>query len=88
MNRGEIFEARLIPYEDSFIFSNLFCFHPLQVTKYILREVKTIKRDRGAKELVIAKELLIHKLFKMRCKLEHYKHIAIEEIYTNEFKLR
>ena len=39
-NRDELFEARLIPYGDSFQFSKAFCFHPPPVTKIILKEVK------------------------------------------------
>ena len=84
-NKGEIFEARLIPHGHSFVFSNSFCFHPSQAAKFILKEVKEMRKAEPDK-LESAREVVIRKLFKMRYKFEHYKHVALEEIYTNELK--
>jgi hypothetical protein len=85
--REEPFQARLIPHEDSFIFSLAFCFHPPESTKYIRQEIKKVlaMEDEAQKE---AREILIVKLFRMRYKYEQYKHVGIKEIYSNESKLK
>jgi hypothetical protein len=85
--KDQIFEARLLPHEDSFVFAKAFCFHPHEATKYINKEVKRVKklpeeeRDRGREEL-------IEKLFRMRYKHEQYRHVDVKDIYSNESKLR
>ena len=86
-NPDELFEARLIPIADSFQFSKAFCFHPPQVTKIILKEVKKVKKL-GAEELPRAKEALLVRLFKLRYKHEQYKHLDVREIYSPDSKLR
>jgi len=82
-NKGEVFEARLIPHEDSFIFSSAFCFHPPDATKYILNEVKLInkmKNDSDEERRRKQDELML-KLFQMKNKYDHYRHVALERIY-------
>ena len=82
-NKGEIFEARLIPHEGSFVFSNSFCFHPPPSAKYILKEVRKVKKVEPS-QLEAAREALIHKLFRMYYRFEHYRHVALKEIYTDK----
>lgn len=86
-NPDELFEARLIPIADSFQFSKAFCFHPPQVTKIIMKEVKKVKKM-AADELPKAKEALLVRLFKLRYKHEQYKHLDVREIYSPDSKLR
>ncbi len=86
-SRDELFEARLIPIEDNFQFSKAFCFHPPQVTKIILKEVKKVKKL-SADEIQRAKEALLVRLFKLRYKHEQYKHLDVREIYSPDSKLR
>jgi hypothetical protein len=82
-NSDEIFEARVIPFENSWVFCKGFCFHPPESKKFILAEVKKVRHlDRQQQED------LILRLFKMRYKFEQYKHIRLEYIYTNDSKLR
>lgn len=83
----EFFEARLIPYENGFIFSSAFCFHPSETNKFILKEIKATKKNSelSADE---AREILISRLFQMKCKHERYKHLKIKDIYSNDSKLR
>ncbi|PIT99691.1 MAG: hypothetical protein COT74_07805 [Bdellovibrionales bacterium CG10_big_fil_rev_8_21_14_0_10_45_34] len=79
----EIFEARIVPYEDTYVFARGFCFHPVEATKFILKEIKkVIHLDENQKEL------LMFRLLKMRYRYEQYKHIRIEYLYTNESKLK
>ncbi|HMN69013.1 MAG TPA: hypothetical protein PKC28_10785 [Bdellovibrionales bacterium] len=86
-NRDEYFEARLIPHDGSFVFSNSFCFHPAVVSKFVLKEVKRVNKL-PEEEQAQAREELIARLFKMKHKHGQYKHLDIHEIYSNESKLR
>jgi hypothetical protein len=78
----EIFEARLIPQGDSFIFTKGFCFHPESAKKFILNEVKRHRKDPD-----LDPDVLMLRLIKMRYKFEQYKHVKPEMIYSNEVKL-
>ncbi|MBX9769489.1 MAG: hypothetical protein K2X47_19590 [Bdellovibrionales bacterium] len=82
-NTDEIFEARIIPYQESFVFARGFCFHPPEATSFILKEIKKVKHltEDQRRDLML-------KLMKMRYKFEQYKHIRLEFIYTNDSKLR
>lgn len=75
----EIFEARLIPVDDNWIFTKGFCFHPQDAKKYILGEIKQHRKDPD-----LDPEDMMLKLVKMRYKFERYRHVKIEMIYTNE----
>lgn len=86
-NPEEYFEARLIPHEGSFVFSNAFCFHPAVVSKYIQKEVKRVTKL-PEEEQALAREELMNRLFKMKHKHEQYRHLDISKIYSNESKLR
>ncbi len=83
----EYFQARLIPHQDSFLFSIAFCFHPPEATKFINAQVKLVNKlpDEQQKE---ARERLVLRLFRMRNKFEQYRHVGIKEIYSNESRLR
>jgi len=81
--RDELFEARLIPVGKSYQFSSGFCFHPLEAKKYILKEIKKIKKL-GEPE----RNELMDRLARMRMKFDQFKHIRPEYIYTNDKKMR
>jgi hypothetical protein len=86
-NRDEYFEARLIPYDGSFVFSNSFSFHPAVVSKFVLKEVKRVNKL-PEEEQAQGREELIARLFKMKHKHEQYRHLDIHNIYSNDSKLR
>ena len=85
--RDSFFEARLIPHEDTFIFSNSFCFHPAEAKKFIQAEVKRVlkgledERPRQREELIL-------KLYKMKHKFERYVHVKINDVYSDESRLK
>jgi hypothetical protein len=79
----ETFEARIIEVQGRNYFLKGFCFHPQSAQKYILDEIKDYRKDPD----LDFKEFLM-RLNKMRYKLEQYRHIKPELIYTNENKLR
>lgn len=79
---GELFEARLIPAGDTWVFTKGFCFHPVDAKKYILGEVKKHRKDPD-----LNPEDMMLKLIKMRYKFERYRHVRIDMIYSDESRL-
>jgi hypothetical protein len=78
----ELFEARLIPHEDNWIFTKGFCFHPVDAKKYILGEIKRHRKDPD-----LNPEEAMLKLVKMRYKFERYRHVKIDLIYAANSKV-
>lgn len=78
----EIFEARLIPQDGSWVFARGFCFHPESAKKFILSEVKRHRKDPD-----LNTNVFMLRLVKMRYKYEQYRHVRPEMIYSNEGKL-
>lgn len=83
-SRDEIFDARLVPDGERFRFSRAFCFHPAEAGKFILTEVKKLRKaeDRAREEAFMLR------LLKMRYKYEQYRHLKLEYVYTNDKKVR
>lgn len=79
----EIFEVRLFPYEENFIFSKGFCFHPPTAKKFIQSEIKKHKKDPD-----LDPEVLMFRLLRMRYKYDQYKHVAPEMIYSDQNLLK
>ncbi len=81
---GDYFEARVIEHEKVMQFTGSFCFHPDEVKKYILKHIKPIRKikDDDLKKVEIKK--LIFKLFRMRHKLNQYKHLSADKIYADD----
>lgn len=77
----ELFQVRLIPHGDTFVFTRGFCFHPESAKSFILEEVKRHRKDPD-----LDPEALMLRLIKMRYKFEQYKHVKPEMIYSNEGK--
>lgn len=75
----EIFEARLIPFEKSWLFTKGFCFHPQEAKKYIISEIKKHQKDPD-----LDRELFMLRLVKMKYKFEQYKHVSPEMIYSEK----
>jgi hypothetical protein len=82
LEKGDLLEARLIPYGGHLLFSAAFCYHPKAVAKVIVKEVKRRKKkepDRSPKDV-------IWDCSKMALKTERYRQIAVEKIYDFEQK--
>jgi hypothetical protein len=78
----EVFQVRLLPAGDSYLFTRGFCFHPESAKKFILAEVKKHRKDHD-----LDPEALMLRLLKMRYRFEQYKHVKPEMIYSNDSKL-
>ncbi len=81
-NPEELFEARLVPNGDTWIFTRGFCFHPENAKKFILSEVKLHRKNPD-----LDPEVMMLRLIRMRYKYEQYKHVRPEVIYSNDGKL-
>lgn len=75
----ELFQVRLIPYGDSYVFTRGFCFHPPEARKYILKEVKKYRKN-----LDLNVDDLLLRLLKLRYKYEQYKHVSVDMIYCDQ----
>jgi len=80
---GDIFEARVIPFKGTFEFSKGFCFHPVEMESFILKEIKKVRhQDRGKHTK------LILQLAAMKLEHTRFQHIDVKEIYTHNSKFR
>ena len=80
LEKGDILEARLIPFDGALVFSAAFCFHPREAAKAIKKEVKRRKKllpDTPPVELT-------WEAAKRAIKAERYRQIAVEKIYDFE----
>jgi hypothetical protein len=83
VNKGDIFQGRLIPLQDKNIFSRGFCFHPPETVGYIKAEVKKIKNMGHPYHTAFMARLAL-----MRLKTEEYSHVPVDHIYSEEPKIR
>lgn len=75
--KGDLLEARLVPFEEKLLFSGIFLYHPKEARKVIVKE---LKRRKKAGELPTP-SAFAHELSKMALKLERYRNVAVENIY-------
>ena len=79
IDTGDIVEARLILTPDNkMMFSPAFCFHPRDAKKAIFKLVKAHKKAG------FDPEDLIFKLAYLRLKVDRYKHVTAEKLYSAE----
>ncbi len=78
-SRGDLFEARLIPFRGNYAFSKGFCFHPSEMEGFILGEVKKVRHQDKSRQTK-----LILQLSSMKLKHIRFPHIDISHIYTLE----
>ena len=80
MEKGDLIDARLVPYEGKLLFSGAFLYHPREARKAVLKEVKRRKKaDPAASPQVFAWELS-----RLALKMERYRNVAVENIYRFE----
>jgi len=75
--RGDIFEARLIPFKGGLEFSRGFCFHPVEMKSFILNEIKKVRFQDKSRQTKLILQLSAMKLKHLR-----FQHIDISHIYT------
>ena len=77
--KGDIFQGRLLRFQDRYVFNDAFVFHPKEAKKFIQKQIKKV---RYLKEVHRLK--LMHSLSAMKIKSEQYGHIDIKHIYSDE----
>jgi hypothetical protein len=80
LEKGDILEARLLPYESRLFFSGAFLYHPQEVRKIVLGEVKRLRKEAG-KGVLPDVERFIATLSRMAFKLERYRNVKVESLY-------
>ncbi len=80
LDKGDVLEARLLPYQGNLYFSGSFLYHPREARKPILAEVKRLKKAAGKGGAVDVPALLAT-LSRMALKLERYRNVRLESIY-------
>jgi hypothetical protein len=80
--RGDIFEARIIPFKGGYEFSRGFCFHPAEVESFISGEVKKVRFQDKSRQTKLILQLSAMKLKHLR-----FPHIDIRHIYRFESRL-
>jgi len=80
LEKGDILEARLLPFDGRLFFSGAFLYHPQEVRKAILAEVKRLRKEAG-KGGRLDVEAFIATLSRMAFKLERYRNVKVESLY-------
>lgn len=80
LGKGDLIEARLLPFGGALFFSGAFLYHPWEARKLILAEVKRVKKAAGRHEPPDVKGFL-GTLAQMAMKLERYRNVRLESIY-------
>lgn len=80
LEKDDLLEARLIPYQGALFFSGAFLYHPREARKTILGEVKRMKKaaPKGAAPEV---KPFLAQLSRMAMKMERYRNVRLESIY-------
>jgi hypothetical protein len=80
LEKGDLLEARLMPHDARLFFSGAFLYHPREVRKAILAEVKRLKKQAGKGNRPDV-ETFIATLSRMAFKLERYRNVKVESLY-------
>jgi hypothetical protein len=80
LDKGDLLEARLLPFQGELFFSGAFLYHPREVRKTILAEVKRLRKEAG-KTGTPDVEAFLGQLARMALKLERYRNVRLESIY-------
>jgi len=79
LEKGDLLEARLLPFEGRLFFTGAFLYHPREVRKAILAEVK--KRRKNADGSPPDTKAFLGQLSRMAQKLERYRNVKVESLY-------
>jgi hypothetical protein len=80
LEKGDLLEARLLPFEGKLVFSGAFLYHPREARGLILAEVKRLKKVAGKAGRPDPGPFLAT-LSRMAFKLERYRNVRLESIY-------
>jgi hypothetical protein len=81
LEKGDLLEARLLPFDGQLYFSGAFLYHPPEVRKQILAEVKRMKKEAAKTGGEVDVRGFIALLSRMAFKLERYRNVKVESLY-------
>jgi len=81
LEKGDLLEARLLPHEGRLFFSGAFLYHPQEVRKLILSEVKRQRKEASKGGPTIDVPSFVASLSRMALKLERYRNVKVESLY-------
>jgi len=87
LSKGDLLEARLLPFQGQLLFSGAFLYHPQEVRKIVLAEVKRLRKEAG-KGGSPDVESFIATLSRMAFKLERYRNVKVESLYDFRHEAR
>jgi hypothetical protein len=80
LDKDDLLEARLLPFEGALFFSGAFLYHPREARKAILAEVKRMRKAAPkGEELEVGP--FLGRLSRMALKMERYRNVRLESIY-------
>jgi hypothetical protein len=81
LEKGDLLEARLLPFDGKLYFSGAFLYHPAEVRKQILAEVKRMKKEAAKSGGELDARPFVALLSRMAFKLERYRNVKVESLY-------
>lgn len=88
--KEQLFEARVVFWDNAQRFAPSFCFHPPEASKFIEKEIKALLKEAKKQKIPFSLEKTEHfiiRLLKMFYKRDQYKHLDVASIYSNQSKL-
>lgn len=82
LERGDVLEARLVPWQGTVVFGPVFCFHPRPAKGCIMKLI-----DAAREEGVLGPDLVFD-LAEMRLRYSRFRNIAVDHIYKRSSKIR
>jgi len=80
LEKGDLIEARLLPFDGALLFSGAFLYHAREARKAVLAEVKRVRKAAPNGAEVDVKAFLAQ-LSRMALKMERYRNVRLESIY-------
>ena len=81
LEKGDLLEARLLPFQGLLYFSGAFVYHPREARKIILGEVKKRRKAARARDAPVDVPAFLAQLSRMAQKLERYRNVKVESLY-------
>ena len=82
LERGDILEARLVPWQGRVVFGPVFCFHPHAARGCIMKLIEADREQGGPGPD------LVFDLAEMRLRFSRFRNIAVDHIYTRSSRTR
>jgi hypothetical protein len=91
LEKGDLLEARLLPYEGNLVFSGAFLYHPREARPLILAEARRLRKAAGKAAGTggsLDSDAFLATLSRMAFKVERYRNVRLEAIYDFSVEAR